>query len=69
MKVLVADDSAVPRLILERNLTALGHEIASAVDGDEAWALYQSFAPSRSIGARRPSRPAGSWSGSIASSS
>jgi diguanylate cyclase (GGDEF)-like protein len=45
MKVLVADDSAVPRLILERNLTALGHEIASAVDGDEAWALYQSFAP------------------------
>jgi two-component system chemotaxis response regulator CheY len=45
MKVLVADDSAVPRLIMERNLTALGHEIASAVDGDEAWALYQSFAP------------------------
>jgi two-component system cell cycle response regulator len=45
MKVLVADDSAVPRLILERNLTALGHEIASAVDGDEAWALYQSFEP------------------------
>jgi len=45
MKVLVADDSAVPRLILERNLTALGHEIASAVDGDEAWTLYQSFAP------------------------
>jgi two-component system chemotaxis response regulator CheY len=45
MKVLVADDSAVPRLILERNLTALGHEIASAVDGDEAWTLYRSFAP------------------------
>jgi diguanylate cyclase (GGDEF)-like protein len=45
MKVLVADDSAVPRMIMERNLTALGHEIASAVDGDEAWTLYQSFAP------------------------
>jgi diguanylate cyclase (GGDEF)-like protein len=45
MKVLVADDSAVPRLILEKNLTALGHEIAAAADGDEAWALYQSFAP------------------------
>jgi two-component system chemotaxis response regulator CheY len=45
MKVLVADDSAVPRLILERNLTALGHEIAAASDGDEAWALYRSFAP------------------------
>ena len=45
MKVLVADDSAVPRMILERNLAALGHEIASAADGDEAWALFQSFAP------------------------
>jgi two-component system, cell cycle response regulator len=45
MKVLVADDSAVPRLILERNLTALGHEIAAVSDGDEAWALYRSFAP------------------------
>jgi len=45
MKVLVADDSAVPRLILERNLTALGHEIAAAADGEEAWSLYRSFAP------------------------
>jgi diguanylate cyclase (GGDEF)-like protein len=45
MKVLVADDSAVPRMILERNLAALGHEIASAADGETAWALYQSFAP------------------------
>jgi len=45
MKILIADDSAVPRLILERTLTALGHETMSAVDGSDAWAAYQSFRP------------------------
>jgi diguanylate cyclase (GGDEF)-like protein len=45
MKILIADDSAVPRLILERTLTALGHETLSAVDGSDAWTAYQSFRP------------------------
>lgn len=45
MKVLIADDSAVPRLILEKTLVAMGHETAMAADGDEAWAQYQSFDP------------------------
>jgi diguanylate cyclase (GGDEF)-like protein len=45
VKVLIADDSAVPRLILARTLASLGHETATAVDGEEAWALYQTFAP------------------------
>lgn len=43
MKVLIADDSAVPRLILERTLAALGHETASAVDGADALARLQTF--------------------------
>jgi two-component system, cell cycle response regulator len=45
VKVLIADDSAVPRLILEKTLVAMGHETAMAADGDEAWAQYQSFDP------------------------
>lgn len=45
MKVLIADDSAVPRLILERILASLGHETATAADGTEAWASFQTFEP------------------------
>src|SRR5436190_20577796 len=45
VKVLIADDTAVPRLILERTLAALGHETESAADGDEAWAKHLAFAP------------------------
>jgi diguanylate cyclase (GGDEF)-like protein len=45
VKILIADDSAVPRLILQKTLTSLGHETVSASDGSEAWALYQSFQP------------------------
>jgi diguanylate cyclase (GGDEF)-like protein len=45
VKVLIADDSAVPRLILERTLRSLGHETVTAVDGDEAWAIYPTFQP------------------------
>ncbi|MDQ2941036.1 MAG: diguanylate cyclase [Chloroflexota bacterium] len=45
MKILIADDSAVPRLILEKTLTSLGHETLSASDGSEAWAAFQAFQP------------------------
>src|SRR5439155_17566830 len=45
MKVLIADDSAVPRLILEKLLAAMGHETVSAADGEEAWERYRAFAP------------------------
>jgi two-component system, cell cycle response regulator len=45
MKVLIADDSAVPRLILEKLLDSLGHETATASDGMDAWAAFQSFEP------------------------
>ncbi len=37
MKVLVADDDATSRLMLERLLPKWGYEVVSARDGDEAW--------------------------------
>jgi two-component system cell cycle response regulator len=45
LKILIADDSAVPRLILEKMLASLGHETLSANDGSEAWSQFQSFEP------------------------
>jgi two-component system cell cycle response regulator len=45
VKVLVADDSAVPRMILERTLRSLGHETVTVVDGNEAWAIFPAFQP------------------------
>jgi diguanylate cyclase (GGDEF)-like protein len=45
VKILIADDSPVPRLILQKTLATLGHETVSARDGSEAWALFQTFQP------------------------
>jgi two-component system cell cycle response regulator len=45
LKILIADDSAVPRLILEKTLASLGHETASASDGTDAWTRFQTFQP------------------------
>jgi two-component system cell cycle response regulator len=45
VKVLIADDSAVPRLILEQALASLGHETVSAADGQEAWERFLLFEP------------------------
>lgn len=42
MKVLIADDSAMGRLLLQSALETLGHECLSASGGKEAWDLYQS---------------------------
>jgi len=39
MKILIAEDDATSRLILERVLTKWGYDVVSAKDGDEAWAL------------------------------
>jgi two-component system, cell cycle response regulator len=41
MKILIADDSPTPRLILRRELEGLGHECIVARDGIEAWELFQ----------------------------
>ncbi len=41
MRILVADDDSVIRLILARTLTQWGHEVVTAADGDAAWALFE----------------------------
>jgi diguanylate cyclase (GGDEF)-like protein len=41
MKILIADDSPTPRLMLQRELEGLGHECIVAHDGTEAWELFQ----------------------------
>ena len=43
VKVLIADDSVVPRLILEKALASLAHETVAADDGQEARGRFLSF--------------------------
>lgn len=40
MKILLAEDDNLARLVLESALRKLGHETISAKDGEEAWALF-----------------------------
>jgi len=44
MRVMVVEDSQVSRLILERSVAALGHEVIAADDGVRAWELFDSAA-------------------------
>lgn len=39
MKILIADDDAVPRAILEKVLRGWGHEVVSVSDGLQAWKI------------------------------
>jgi diguanylate cyclase (GGDEF)-like protein len=41
MKVLIADDSPTPRLLLKRELERLGHDCLVAEDGLQAWEMFQ----------------------------
>ena len=41
MKVLVADDDPVARMLLERNLHRWGYEVVTASDGEAAWKILQ----------------------------
>lgn len=41
MRVLIAEDDAVSRVILNRAIEKFGHECLTAEDGAEAWDLYQ----------------------------
>lgn len=41
MRVLVAEDSALVRVMLRDAVTQLGHECLLAVDGESAWTLFQ----------------------------
>ena len=41
MKVLIAEDDAVSRMILQRTVQKFGHEVLAAEDGRKAWELYR----------------------------
>ncbi|MEP6572204.1 MAG: response regulator [Gemmatimonadota bacterium] len=41
MKILIAEDDAVARRVLEASLTKLGHSVITAVDGAQAWEYFQ----------------------------
>ena len=41
MKILIAEDDAVSRMILRRAVEKVGHECLAAEDGDDAWELYR----------------------------
>ncbi len=41
MKILVAEDDTVSRMIIQRAVENLGHEVIAATDGDEAWKMFQ----------------------------
>ncbi len=41
MRILIAEDDAVPRVMLERVLTKWGHDVTVACDGLQAWQALQ----------------------------
>jgi two-component system cell cycle response regulator len=42
LRILIAEDDTASRLVLEATLAGLGHEIITAIDGEQAWQLFQS---------------------------
>jgi len=40
MKILIADDEQVSRMVLERTLRALEYDVDVAIDGKQAWEMY-----------------------------
>jgi predicted ATPase/DNA-binding NarL/FixJ family response regulator len=45
MQVLIAEDSSVERIMLQRFVQQLGHECILAEDGTQAWELFQAHQP------------------------
>ena len=45
MRVLIADDDVVVRMVLSATVSKLGHEAFEADDGGQAWASYQTHQP------------------------
>ena len=41
MKILIADDMKVARMVLEMALKKLGHEVVATADGEEAWQAFR----------------------------
>ena len=49
MRILIAEDDAVPRVMLERVLTKWGHDVTVACDGLQAWQVLQDTSPELAI--------------------
>jgi two-component system cell cycle response regulator len=49
LKVLIADDNAVSRMLLERLLSKWGYEVVQANDGAQAWEILQADDPPRLV--------------------
>ncbi len=45
MKILIADDDKIGRLVLAKQLETWGHQVLQAVDGMEAFAIFQQEVP------------------------
>jgi CheY-like chemotaxis protein len=45
LRVLVADDDPIARLLIVAVLTELGHDTEVAIDGGEAWAIFEQWRP------------------------
>jgi DNA-binding response OmpR family regulator len=43
MRILVAEDDPLARRLIENTLAAVGHEVLSAEDGEQAWTMLQRF--------------------------
>ncbi|MDP6119195.1 MAG: SpoIIE family protein phosphatase [Planctomycetota bacterium] len=41
MKILIAEDAAIPRRLLKEHLEEFGHEVVATKDGAEAWEAFQ----------------------------
>jgi two-component system cell cycle response regulator len=41
LKVLIAEDDAISRMILKKSVEKFGHECLAAENGEKAWELYQ----------------------------
>ncbi len=42
MKVLIAEDDAISRTILQKSVEKFGHECLTAEDGEQAWEMFRS---------------------------
>ena len=49
MKILIADDDAISRLLLEDVVTDAGYEVTVACNGDEAWRALQASPPALAV--------------------
>ena len=48
MRILIAEDEGVSRVVLSTKLRELGHEVLEAHDGSEAWEMFEKERPESS---------------------